>query len=118
MESFSTFDVVAITGINRNTLQSALAGGFIEPDIKRADGPSERNQFSREGIYSVSLFFNLVRCNWPRRKAKHEVEKLSWQNIGQGKDQFKYLIYKEMDPGSANLRSFGRWELEKNLPQD
>ena len=90
-DRFSTFDIVKFLGINRNTLQSAIAAGFIVPDIQtpsKKDG--ERAVFSRKGLYRVSLFFKLIQLGRTRFEASME-SNIAWDNVGGGQDQLKYL---------------------------
>jgi len=85
VEGYSTFEVARALNVNKNTLQSALAGLYIVPDLHKAAGKSERSRFSREGIYRVSLFFHLVRRGIPRRKAAKLIRDefyISWKNVG------------------------------------
>lgn len=79
---FSTFDIVKLLGVNRNTLQSAIAGGYIVPDIERASKKeSIRSKFSREGLYTVSLFFKLIQFGRSRMEAREE-SRISWSRVG------------------------------------
>jgi hypothetical protein len=119
-QGFSTFDIVKIVGVNRNTLQSALAGGYIKMDLKRADGKSERSISSLAGVYRIATFFNMVRCGIPRKKAWaafREVD-IAWENVGFDPGQFRYLVRTETDPGKPNLRPVVKWQLLSALPRE
>jgi len=58
-EGFTTFEVVRILGINRNTLQVWLQRKWIIPSIKVADGragPRGGNLFNRDDLYRLHFF--------------------------------------------------------------
>ena len=116
--AFSTFDIVKATGVNRNTLQAALAAEYIEMDINRADGKSERSQSSLDGVYRIATFFQMVRSGIPRKKAWGAYSELNieWKNVGFKPGLFRYLIRTELDPGSPNLLAAWRWDIKKSLP--
>ncbi|MDX2445985.1 MAG: hypothetical protein QNK29_02165 [Desulfobacterales bacterium] len=92
-QTYSTFEVYKAAGINRNTLQSAMAASFVVPDIHRADGPSERSAFSRDGVYDAALFFRLVTIGIPRKKAASVImaDGFTWENVGEGQGQFRFF---------------------------
>ena len=111
---FSTFELAEIIGVNRNTLQSALAGGFITPDIHQADGPGERSRFSREAVYNAALFFQLVKVGWPRRKAKKDAD-LDWSNVGPKGLRYSIRIDGALRPP---MISIGEWKISDKLPPE
>ncbi len=59
MELYSTFDVVKILGINRQTLSDWMARGFICPKI-RATGVGTRSKFTEEELILVGIFYYLI----------------------------------------------------------
>ena len=119
-KEFSTFDIVKLTGINRNTFQSALAAGFIEMDIKRAEGKSERSLSSLDEVYRIATFFQMVRCGIPRKKAwqAYNEVNLEWSNVGFQPGQYRYLIRMEIDPGHPNLLASWQWKLLDRMPRE
>lgn len=88
---YSTFDIVKGLRINRNTLQSAIDGKFIVPDIQKAKGKGDKSLFSLEGVYTISLFMKMLQCGRSRQQAAEEAN-IGWGNVGTGQDQFKYLL--------------------------
>jgi len=112
--TFSTFDVVKLLGINRNTLQSAMDGGFIVPDVKKATKKGEKNLFSLSGLYSIELFFQLLRCGLNRTTASEE-SSLDWENIGDGPRQNKFLI---VEKNSTETMLEGSSRFDASLPMD
>ena len=67
-EQFSTFDVVKITGINRETLQDWIERRLIIPSIKRANGVGTKSLFSREDLYRIKLFYELINTYGMKRQ--------------------------------------------------
>jgi hypothetical protein len=118
-DSFSTFDIVKILGINQNTLQSAIAGRYIEPDIQEpSKKEGRRARFSREGLYRVSLFFKLLQFGRSRREASLDASldsNINWKSIGDDPDQFKYYIYSSGISSSPRIKSRGL-KLYKQMP--
>jgi hypothetical protein len=115
--TFSTFEIVKIIpDLNRNTFQSALAAGFVVPDIRRADGPGERSAFSLDGVYNVALFFRLVSIGLGRKRAAGLLRNLemTWENVGEGRDHFKHLEITVMDPKHLKPYADGE-ELRREL---
>jgi hypothetical protein len=112
----TTFDLCKILRINRNTLQSALAGNFIIPDIERAEGVGERSLFSIKGAYRVNLFFHMVRAGRPRRKAQEE-SAVSFENVGTKKGQRHYCVFaQDTRPEAPTLKGAGEWKFYESLP--
>jgi hypothetical protein len=118
--TYSTFEIVKIVPkLNRNTLQSALAAGFVVPDIHRADGPGERSAFSLDGVYNVALFFRLVHVGLKRKKAAELIRMLdmTWENVGVEPGKYKYLEIAITDQGGSNLMSGGGEKLVERTTQ-
>jgi hypothetical protein len=111
---FSTFDIVKRLGINRNTLQSAIAGGYVVPDIQKAskkDGT--RSKFSREGLYTVSLFFKLIQFGRSRFEAREE-SNISWARVGTELNYLKISGDITKDP----RMEIGGSAMKENYPTD
>jgi len=71
-ESFSTFDLVKIFGINRMTLNDWMKMGFVEPSIEKAQGAGTKSRFSREDLYRIQVFRFLLDRGFSRGDAsKH-----------------------------------------------
>lgn len=106
---FSTFDLVKILDCKRNTLQTALAAGFIVPDIHRAQGPAERSRFSLNGVYRAALFFQLVKIGIPRKAAASVVNVdlgwEDWNDLGDGPGQTPFIevIKNRADQGGLHV---------------
>lgn len=89
-EEFSTFDVERLLDINRLRLQEWLNRGFFEP-YRRAAGKGTKTIFTRENLYCLRLFILLLGMFNSRDTAK-ELSNVSFQNVGPGKDQYKYAL--------------------------
>jgi len=54
--AFTTGEVFQVTGVTRNRLQGWKSRGFVSPSIEEADGPGNKNLWSRADLYSIALF--------------------------------------------------------------
>ena len=120
-DNFSTFDLVKILGINRNTLQSLIDGQYLTPDIQKATRKGERSLFSKEGVYSAGLYLSLIRSGCSRDQArkllKGEEAEISWENVGEEEGKIQYLCkhsYKRNDP---NLLGMVKWKVSADTPR-
>jgi hypothetical protein len=81
-DNFSTFDIVKILGINKNTLQSAIAGRYIEPDIQKPlKEQGHRAKFGKKGLRQIVLFFALLSYGISREDATKEIKSINWQHF-------------------------------------
>jgi hypothetical protein len=113
-DEFSTFDIEKSLDINRNTLQSAIAGGYVVPDVQEASKKDGlRARFSREGLYSVSLFFKLIQFGRSRREAREE-SNISWAKVG---TEHKYLSISGAITREPRMKIGGATMLE-NYPKE
>ena len=78
-ESFSTFDVVKILDVKRDTLKNWMDGGFIKPYKKTSEGrgPGERSLFSTFQLYLIRLFQVLLYHGLSRKQAAQLIESFS-----------------------------------------
>lgn len=74
MEFFSTFDIERILKIKRTRLQEWLnqKNRFIVPS-QRSGGRGIRALFSKEDVYGIQLFIELLNMNLDRLEASHIV---------------------------------------------
>lgn len=69
MEQFSTLDIVRILNIPRERLREWLTRGFIRPSIQQARGQGTKALFSREDLYLVGMFRDLIGSGLSRESA-------------------------------------------------
>jgi hypothetical protein len=115
-DQFTTFDAVEVLKINRNTLQSAIDGNFIVPDIAKAKKKGEKSLFSLNGLCTIRLFMDLVNNGRSRSEASRDLQ-LNWDAVGLGKNEYQYLIVaaKRLDPP---LLYMGESSLCSKMPKD
>jgi hypothetical protein len=106
-ESLSTFQLSKILKRSRNTIQASLGADFIIPDIKRAEGPHQKSLWSREGVYRVALYYEMVTSGWSRRNAKEDSNIGSWKDVP---GKYRYLIRRSKKLAHPNLIDLVRWE--------
>lgn len=90
-KSFTTFDIVKILGIERNLLAQWLMKGYITPSVRRAKGTGTKNLFSRNDLYKMKLFKQLVDTGILRDEAQFYVN-INFSDVGPKKDQYKYQV--------------------------
>lgn len=66
---FTTFDVAKIVGIKRTRLQEWLDRGYIKPSIQKARGQGTKALFSKEDLYAIKLFGELLKKGFTRNRA-------------------------------------------------
>ncbi len=91
-KTFTTFDIVKILGIERNLLAQWLMRGYISPSVQRAQGPGTKNLFSRNDLYNIRLFQQLVDTGIRRDEAKMYID-INFEHIGRAEADKKYVIY-------------------------
>jgi DNA-binding transcriptional MerR regulator len=69
-DNFSTFDVAKILGIQRSRLQEWIDAGHIEPSIQKAHGKGTRALFSKDDLYMIKLFVELLGKGFTRNRAR------------------------------------------------
>jgi hypothetical protein len=90
--TFTTFEIVKILHIERNLLAQWLMKGYITPSIQRAKGVGSKNIFSRNDLYNIRLFQQLVNTGIRRREAEMYID-INFRNIGEAETDLKYIIY-------------------------
>lgn len=78
MDEFSTLDIVRILGIPRERLREWLNHGFIRPSIQEAKGQGTKALFSRNDLYLIAMFRDLVETGLSRLSAAacaHQIER-------------------------------------------
>ena len=114
---FSSFEIINGLKLNRNTFQSSLMGGHIEPDIHVSTGKGDPSKFSLQAFYRINLYFHLLRAGRSRPKAASESD-ISWDNVGPDPNQYKYLVIKlNTMPEHPNLKESGEITLTSELPE-
>jgi hypothetical protein len=84
-----------------------LGADFIVPDIKRAEGPHQKSLWSREGIYRVALYYELVNSGWSRRNAKEDSNIGSWERVP---NEVRYLVRRIKKLAHPNLIDLVSWK--------
>ena len=115
MKKYSTFNIVKKLKINRNTLQSAINGGFITASIQQATRKGEKNIFSLLDVYWIFLFFKLVEFGISR-SAMRDSFKVSFENVGAGSDDYKFYSIKYSQSADGSM-VFKEGTLLKQVPQ-
>ncbi|MDZ7699505.1 MAG: hypothetical protein U5R49_22065 [Deltaproteobacteria bacterium] len=92
---FLAKDIFDITGVKRNRLQQWLEYGFILPSIQVASGHGSRNIWSREDLYTISLFKKITESGLSRKVASDFLSAgtLSGDNL----DDVIFLLYMRKD---------------------
>ncbi len=80
-KEFTTFDIARILNLNRNSLQTWLDGHFIKPSIQQASRQGTKNIFSREDLYQIQLFMDLLNAGFSREFAR-KIVSISFENVG------------------------------------
>lgn len=91
METFSTFDVSGMFNVDRTRLQEWLDRGFFVP-YQKAFGKGTKAIFTRNDLYRLRLFIWLVDVLFNRHDAG-SYSSIQFENVGPGKDQFKYAVW-------------------------
>lgn len=71
-DQFSTLDIVKALKIPRERLRDWMSRDFIIP-TEKAQGQGTKALFSREDVYAVALFQNLINKGFKRKDASHLV---------------------------------------------
>jgi hypothetical protein len=115
-ETFTTTEVRKVLELNRNTFQVWKDQEFIKkPDIQESSRRGESNIFSRDNLYQIYLFNFLLERGIHRQVAK-EVQNLTFENVGPGKQQLKYAVcelgrVKDLKSGKSM-----KWSLQERAP--
>lgn len=72
---FSSYDIVELLKIKRETLRDWVADGYVEADIK-ATGTGTKNRFNPENIFQIRLFMHLTENGISREEAGKRVKAL------------------------------------------
>jgi len=80
-EDFFASEVTKITGVKLNRLQPWMERGFIEPSIQKATGHGTRNIFSRDDLYKIQLFKEMVEKGISRKLAAENLSIVAWSEI-------------------------------------
>lgn len=75
-QEFTIKDIVAILSIPRERFKEWVFRGYIRPSIKKAQGPGDKNLYSRLDLYAIRLFDYLVKNGFHRREASFMVNRL------------------------------------------
>jgi len=67
--TFSTFEIIKVLGIPRERLREWLKRDFIKPTIS-ADGQGTKAVFTRQDVYGIELFRQLLERGLARDKAR------------------------------------------------
>lgn len=71
MESgFTTFDIVKIVELKIDRQKDWLNRGFIQASVQAASGAGTKNIFSRNDVYAIALFKQMVESGISRDSAK------------------------------------------------
>lgn len=90
--TFTTFEIVKILGVERNLLAQWLMRGYITPSIQRARGVGTKNIFSRNDLYNIRLFQQLVNTGIRRSEAEMYID-INFQHISEAEADRKYIVY-------------------------
>ena len=83
--AFLSGDVQKIIGIKKDRLQQWLKARFVVPSINEADGPGDRNLWSKEDLYSIAIFKQITEAGWSRKvAAKFYAQGVIGEDPGEG----------------------------------
>ena len=107
---YSTFDIERIFKIKKTRLFEWIDPkyNYVVPS-QRADGKGSKTLFSIDDLYTLYLFINLLRLGASRLAASEYSKLIDFNNVGEGKKQFKYA-YRIEDVVSKPLMSAGAWK--------
>ena len=113
--SFTTLEVIKITGVNRNTFYSALRHPrkYIVPDVHVAANSNDKSLFSLEAAYNVALFFRMTQSGLSRGAAGHYLGMdplgvpLCWDNVGDDPQQVRLMEIVVKIPGPGSKKQWG-----------
>jgi hypothetical protein len=97
-QEFSTLDIVKALDIPRERLREWMNRGFIEPS-QPAEGQGTKAVFSRDAVYRVALFRELLNKGFTRKKA---AAFLRINPLLQVVDQPTYLVFSFGDFGFSD----------------
>lgn len=89
-DKFSTLDIVKALSIPRERLRDWMNNGFVTPTT-RSEGQGTRAIFSRDDIYLVALFVDLLKKGFKRKRASDLIKKTS--EVLRKNNGSKSLIY-------------------------
>ena len=116
-EAFTTTEVREVLELNRNTFQVWKDQKFIKPaDIQESRRRGESNIFSRNNLYQIHLFSVLLEMGIQRQVAK-EVQNLSFENVGPGRQQLKYAVCKRVRVKGIKHGKATQWSLHLGAPR-
>ena len=75
-DKFSTLDIVKALGIPRERLRDWMNHGFVVPTT-RSEGQGTKAVFTRDDIYLVALFVDLLKKGFKRDRASDLIRKAS-----------------------------------------
>lgn len=99
MELFSTFEVEKILGTKRSRFQDWIDRGFITP-YQKASGKGSKAQFTREDMYTLYLFQNLVELGLEREMVARIVNGINFPGKYLGDDYHNPEFSLDWDTGS------------------
>ena len=88
---FSTLDVVKFLGVPRERLRDWMNNGFVVPTIS-SKGQGTKAVFTRDDIYLVALFVDLLKKGFKRNRASEFIGKTSEILKKKGSIDLAYII--------------------------
>ena len=113
---FSTLDIVKAIDIPRERLRDWMNRGFISPSIS-AEGQGTKAVFTRDDIYGIALFRNLVGYGFSREVAgnllRDFTDKLNKEKNDPDSPQTVYVIFRDSKNGQVAKRfGPGAWKFD------
>jgi hypothetical protein len=88
---FSTLDIVKALSIHRERLRDWMNNGFVVPTT-RSEGQGTKAIFTRDDMYMVALFVDLLNKGFKRDKASDLIRKASEVLKNNGSKNLAYII--------------------------
>ena len=101
---FSTLDIVKALSIPRERLRDWMNNGFVVPTIK-SEGQGTKAIFTRNDIYLVALFVDLLKKGFKRYRASDLIKKASgaFKRNGSKSPAFIIIYFINFDFGSTPI---------------
>ncbi len=90
-DKFSTLDIVKALSIPRERLRDWMNNGFVVPTTK-SEGQGTKAIFTRDDIYLVALFVDLLKKGFKRDRASDLIRKASEVLKKNGSESLAYII--------------------------
>ena len=116
MESYTTFEVCRILSIQRNLLAQWLRNGYIRPSVSGANGLGTKNLFSKNDLYVICLFHQMVDAGI-RRESAGIYSNIDFSGVNGLPEGYKFMtLMRKMRKNTRQKPMITDLRLEENPP--